>query len=139
MIIAILFSLCINTTSLFAQAPLEGTWQATYLEFNTPDTTYKSSGDDASSQVKVINQTHFATISQGEDKQSSMFNGGKYELTKDTYTEHLEYFSNPKQIGKSYTFKSKLNGDEWEITGPIAKDGEEPTTWKVHEIYKRIE
>ena len=138
LILSIFVSFSFCTGSLFAQAPLEGTWQASYLEFSLPDTTIIHSGDDAAYQIKVINQTHFATIMQGKDMQSSMFNGGTYDLTPDTYTEHLNYFSNPEQIGKSYTFTSKLDKDKWEISGPVVKDGEEPTTWKLHEVYKRI-
>ena len=67
--------------------------------------------------------------------ESSMFNGGKYDLTNDTYTEHLEYFSGPDQIGKTYTFKSTLDGDNWEITGPIVKDGEPAPAWKLKEVF----
>ena len=139
MIIAVLFTLCIYVGPVSAQAPLEGTWQATYAEFTNQDTTMTSSGDDAAHLVKVINQTHFATIYQGKDMKSSMFNGGKYDLTGSTYTEHLKYFSMPDQIGKSYTFSSKLDQDKWEIEGPIVKDGETPVQWKIHEIYKRVE
>jgi len=139
LLIAALIAFCIYADPVSAQASLEGTWQATYLEFSTPDTTFKATGDQASSQVKVINQTHFATINQGKDMESSMFNGGKYDLTNDTYTEHLEYFSAPAQIGKSFTFESKIDGDKWEITGPIVKDGEPAPNWKLKEVYKRID
>ena len=135
----ILFSVFIYSGVAVAQAPLEGTWQASYREFSTPDTTMSSSGNEAASLVKVINKTHFATIMQGKDMKSSMFNGGKYELTEDTYTEHLDYFSSPEQIEKSYTFKSKLDGDKWEITGPVANDGEEAPQWQLREVYQRID
>lgn len=138
-LITVLFSLCLFNLSLFAQAPLEGTWQATYLEFTTPDTTFTRSGDQAATQIKVINKTHFATIAQGTNMESSMFNGGRYDLGKDTYTEHLEYFSMPAQIGKSFTFKCTLDKDKWEITGPVVKDGEPAPDWKLKEVYKRID
>lgn len=139
LLITSLFALGIYAHPGFAQTPLEGTWQATYLEFTTPDTTFTYSGEQASSQIKVINQTHFATINQGKDMESSMFNGGKYDLTDDTYTEHLEYFSAPDQIGKSFTFKSTLDKENWEISGPIVKDGEQAPSWKLKEVYKRID
>ncbi|WP_163709476.1 hypothetical protein [Mangrovibacterium lignilyticum] len=139
LISAFLFTVFIYGGVAVAQAPLEGTWQATYLEFSTPDTTFTLSGDEAASQIKVINQTHFATIKQGENMKSSMFNGGTYDLTDNTYTEHLKYFSNTAQIGQSITFNSKLDKNKWEISGPIVKDGEEPGPWKLREVYTRIE
>ncbi len=137
-LIVMLLALALSSTSVSGQASLEGTWQATYHQVVLPDTTMTATGADAANLVKVINKTHFATILQGMDAESSMFNGGEYELSKDTYTEHLQYFSNPSQIGQSFTFKCKLDKDTWEIKGPVSKDGEAPSTWTIHEIYKRV-
>ena len=121
-----------------AQSVLEGTWKSIKQIYILPDTTYTATGDEVANLVKIINQTHFATIFQSDSIQNSMFNGGKYVLTDDTYTENLEYFSDPNLIGKSFTFKSKIKDGIWTIEGPIQKEGEEPPAWKIHEEYKKV-
>jgi hypothetical protein len=84
---------------------------------------------------------HFATLSNGSTITPSFFNGGKYDFTEDTYTEHIEYWnsdSTATYIGRSFTFESKIKGDQWTISGPIKKTGESLPPWKVDEVYKRI-
>ena len=70
----------------------------------------------------------------------SFFNGGKYEFTEDTYTEHVEYWlsdTTTTYIGRSFTFESKIEGDQWTISGPIETTGESLPPWKGHEVFKR--
>lgn len=111
-----------------------------YLKIELPDTTIVVEDPEQSSVhlVKVINKTHFATIHQGKLPIQDMFNCGKYSLTADTYTEHVELFSIRDNIGKSFTFESKLEADKWTIKGPILKEGDKDPGWKVKEVYKRI-
>ena len=136
---AVILSICFSSSIMNAQSELEGTWKAVYHEVVTPDTTITASGSEASNLVKIINKTHFATILQGDTPNTSFFNGGKYELTKDTYTENLEYFSTKDEIGKSYTFKSSFKDGEWTISGPISKGGAKLPEWKIREVYKKVD
>jgi hypothetical protein len=138
-IIAVLLTAVIFSFAGEKQSPLLGTWKPVSRIIILADTTYTLTEDQLSGMVKIINKTHFATIFQGATLDSSMFNGGNYELTEDTYTENLEYNSNPSLIGRSLTYDSKIEGDQWTISGPVYKKGEEELSWKIKEVYKKVD
>ncbi len=128
---------CFNSAN--AQSNLEGRWELVKQVLTLPDTSYTRTGEDAANMVKIINQKIFVTVALRDSIQHSMFNWGYYELTDDTYTENIEYFSYPEEIGKSYTFKSKIENDIWTIEGPIKREGEELPVWKTYEKYRKVE
>jgi len=124
------------------QSPLAGTWKPIISEFILADTITTESALELAGHAKIINKTHFATVFNGSTAEESFFNGGKYDITNDTYTEHIEYWlsdSTESNIGRSYTFESKIEGGQWTISGPIETSGDSLPPWKVHEVYKRID
>ena len=104
---------------------LEGTWVL-------------SSGDFAGA-LKIINKTHFATVSQDTSKQRSHFNAGTYSLSGDTYTENIEFFSAfPELIGNSVSYKIKIEGNRFTIS-PLEKEEEtEPEMQVQEEVWEKI-
>ena len=140
--ITVLFSIFIFNCATENQSQLEGTWKPIISELIFADTTITNSGILLSGMAKIINKTHFATLFNGSTIEQSFFNGGTYEFTKDTYTEHIEYWpSNTTEtyIGYSFTFESKIEGDQWTISGPTETTADSLPPWKVHEVYKRID
>ena len=140
--ITVLLSISIFNCATKNQSQLEGTWRPIISDLILADTTIKESAIELSGHAKIINKTHFATVSNGSNITPSFFNGGTYDFTEDTYTEHIQYWpSNTTEtyIGYSFTFESKIEGDQWTISGPIETTAESLPPWKVHEVYKRID
>jgi hypothetical protein len=140
--ITVLLSISIFNCATESQSQLEGTWKPISVKLIFADTTITESAIELSGHAKIFNKTHFATLSNGSTITPSFFNGGKYDFTADTYTEHIEYWLSDTAktyIGRSFTFESKIEGDQWTMSGPIEKTGESLPPWKVHEVFKRID
>lgn len=96
--------------------PVEGTWQlVTGTLIEKGDTTVtRYSG--ALSFIKVINKSHFAfllhDVNKGKDSTAAFSSGGgRYTLTGDLYTEHLEYCSDRQWEGNDFSFTVHVEGD----------------------------
>lgn len=66
--------------------------------------------------IKIINDTHFAFLKRRllADKDSSNnfdAGGGTYMLKGNQYTEHLDYYSNKKIEGNTFTFTVSIKKD----------------------------
>ena len=99
-----------------AAGPIEGTWQlisGTIIE--NGDTTVTDYTRDQR-MIKIINATHFSflnhDLSKGKDS-SAVFaaGGGRYTLSGDQYTEHLEYCSYREWEGNTFPFTLTIQGD----------------------------
>ncbi|HEY0899333.1 MAG TPA: hypothetical protein VGD90_08355 [Sphingobacteriaceae bacterium] len=96
--------------------PIVGTWKllsGTLIE--NGDTTITDYTRDVSF-IKIINDTHFSflqhDLKKGKDSAAVFVSGGgRYSLTKDSYTEHLEYCSAREWEGNDFTFTITLKGD----------------------------
>ena len=68
------------------------------------------------------------------------FGAGRYEVTEDTYTEHLDYFSNPEYVGRSITFSCRVEGDTWYQEGgyPILQGGQETGSVELAEMWRKV-
>ncbi len=117
---------------------LEGTWELVSGKLTLPDQTIELPRTGSEREIKVLNKTHFATILQDTSTNEIYSNAGTYEITEDTYTEHQEFNSGITMIGKTYSFKSKIEGDKWTISGPVEKPGADIPDWKIHEVWKRV-
>lgn len=99
-----------------SSVPLTGTWKllsGTLIENgDTSVTDYTGN----SSFVKIINESHFAfllhDLNQGKDS-TAVFaaGGGRYTLTGNTYTEHLEYCNDRAWEGHDFTFEVTIIND----------------------------
>jgi len=99
-----------------ASPEITGTWKlltATHIEKG--DTTVTDYTKNISF-IKVINDTHFAflqhDLNKGKDS-SAVFvsGGGKYSLSQNLYTEHLEYCSAREWEGNEFKFNITIEGD----------------------------
>jgi Lipocalin-like domain len=101
---------------------IKGTWklfEATIIEKG--DTAITDYTKDISF-IKIINDSHFAFLSHNipsaKDSSSTYSSGGgKYSLTNDVYTEHLEYCSDKAWEGHDFQFKLEIHGDTLVQTG----------------------
>ena len=99
------------------ETPLKGTWQlisGTLIEKG--DTTITDYTREIQ-MIKIINDSHFAflnhDLNKGKDSLARQFvaGGGKYELTGDQYTEHLEYCSDRQWEGNDFHFTVTIQND----------------------------
>jgi len=138
------------------QNRVEGAWELVTVKETSPDTTidYSKTG---LRQIKIITKTHFAFLNQktgdekftgeGTDEQllkrakTFYAGGGTYSLDGDSYTEHIEFFSNPNFVGMSIPFKIKIEGDRLIQTGtmPYKAAGLRDRDINLYEEYRRIE
>lgn len=58
--------------------------------------------------IKILNATHFSFLNHGATFSAG---GGRYTLTGDQYTEHLDFFADKNWEGKTFTFTVTLHGD----------------------------
>ena len=117
---------------------LKGTWKLVSGKYIFSDDTLVVPRTESEHAIKVLNKTHFATIHQDASKKEIYSNAGTYVLTEDTYTEYQAYNSDVNNIGRTFAFESKMEGDIWTLTGPIEKPGEDSPGWKMHEVWKRV-
>ena len=92
---------------------LQGTWKlitATLVEKG--DTTITDYTKDRSF-IKIINDSHFSFLHHSLRKDTTDFSagGGRYEISGNSYTEHLEYCSAKEWEGHDFNFTMTLNGD----------------------------
>jgi len=108
--------LLLFSTLLFACQPasnssaswLNGTWKLlSHASIAKGDTTVTDYTKDQE-MIKIINDTHFAFLNHGGTFDAG---GGRYTLSGDQYTEHLDFYNNKDWEGGVFTFRVSLHGD----------------------------
>lgn len=96
--------------------PIEGTWQLlSETKIEKGDTTFTPASPTIP-MVKILNKSHFTFLRhdllKGKDS-TALFvaGGGRYELTGDQYTEHLEYCSARDWENNDFHFTVTIEGD----------------------------
>ncbi|TMI71683.1 MAG: lipocalin family protein [Bacteroidetes bacterium] len=101
--------------------PLEGTWQLISGTTITKDDTVTTDYTKSQKMIKIINATHFAfllhDITKGKDTAIYSSGGGTYTLSKDQYTEHLDYCNDRNWEGHSFPFTVSIKDDTLIQTG----------------------
>jgi len=108
-----------NNLQATSAIPIQGTWKllkGTLIEKG--DTTITDYTKDLSF-IKIINDSHFSFLQHDTRKDSTNFSagGGRYTLTGNTYTEHLEYCSAKEWEGHDFTFTVTITNDTLIQTG----------------------
>jgi hypothetical protein len=72
--------------------------------------------------IKIINDSHFAFLKHDSIPPKDSSNhfdagGGRYTLSGDQYTEHLDFYADRNWEGKTFTFTVKLSNDTLTQTG----------------------
>lgn len=124
-------------TSAFSQSnqskkksPLYGTWILESAIFTTEDSVFKED-KSTKKQMKIVTPGHFAfIISNASNDKFLMASAGRAIVTKNTYTEIIDYSSQPDALKKTYTFSAKVVGDTWYHSGTFGN-------WKLEEVWKR--
>jgi len=111
---------------------LEGAWKLTSAKFTYPDTVMEA-GDYR--PVKILANGRFAFGNQNTDSTLTA-GGGTYEYDGQTYTENIEYFTNPNNVGQSFKFDIRLEGNTWYHSGSIPLDSGELL---LEEVWERVE
>jgi len=132
---------------------IEGVWQALSQKMDGKETL--TAGKD----VKYITAKHWIWVYQDKGKCLSLLakktqrdsiaayydafgaGAGTYKLVGNTYTETIEYFSDPSYVGLSFPFTVKVVGDRLYQSGklPIFEGGKKVKDVQWDEVYKRIE
>jgi len=106
-------------------------------------------------QLKIITRTHWTFIAKMDNGIREMktaadslqvfrttgAGSGTYTLQGTTYTETIEYFPDPAYIGMSIPYTCRTEGDRFVQTGtfPELQGGKTVHTWRLEEVYRRIE
>ena len=122
-------------SSAFSQSkkksPLYGTWILESAVFTTEDSVFKED-KSTKKQMKIVTPGHFMfIISNAADNKFVMASGGKAIVNDGTYTEIIEYSSEPEALNKTYRFTAKVVGDTWYHSGMIGN-------WKLEEVWKKV-
>jgi hypothetical protein len=122
-------SSCQDQESKTAESPLKGTWQlisGTLIEKGDTTITDYTRGVQ---MIKIINDSHFAflnhDLNKGKDSLAAQFvaGGGRYELSGDQYTEHLEYCSAREWEGNDFVFSVDIKNDTLTQSGNEKVEG----------------
>lgn len=92
---------------------IRGTWKLlTGTLIEKGDTTITDYTKDRSF-IKIINDSHFSFLHHSLRKDTTDFSagGGRYEISGNSYTEHLEYCSAKEWEGHDFNFTMTLSGD----------------------------
>jgi len=151
----VIILLCLFVAASVAQQKvnIEGVWQALSQKMDGKETL--TAGKD----VKYITAKHWIWVYQDKGKCLSLLakktqrdsiaayydafgaGAGTYKLVGNTYTETIEYFSDPSYVGLSFPFTVKVVGDRLYQSGklPIFEGGKKVKDVQWDEVYKRIE
>ncbi len=107
---------------------LEGAWEMVSGTYTTPDTTMVLT----IGQVKVLTSTHFAFGRMNPD--GAFAGGGTYSFDGSTYTEFVQYHSDPAANDTTLSFAARIEGDSlWYHEGTIGPD------FHLREVWRRLE
>ena len=116
---ALSFSAC-NHSETANGLHLNGTWQLVSGMTITGKDTVPYASDFR--MIKIINDSHFAFLRHDKNPPKDSSNhfdggGGKYTLSGNQYTEHLEYYADRNWEGKPFTFTVEVRNDSLIQTG----------------------
>ena len=128
---------------------LEGVWQL--VSGKSDGQAYATSARG----MKIITKGHFMFVS-GEARgvkelktiadtlqafRTMGSGGGTYTVQGTTYTEKLEFFSDPAYLGRSIAYTCRNEGDRFYQTGavPILENGRKVRDTKLEQVWRRVE
>jgi len=137
-----------NAISAASNCVVQGTW---ILQSVTADG--EPAPLDGWTQMKIITPTHYAWVGHRDGGAGPLASsadslnayrtrasgGGRYRLTDSTYIEQLEYFSDPRHVGREVEITCRIEGDLWQhdFDWPAAEPGQEPRVVRVAEVWRR--
>jgi hypothetical protein len=114
--IILLFVLLSCGTPTKPPVSITGTWQLVSGTTITQGDSTTADYTKGASMIKIINDSHFAFLKHDLSTPGDSLNhfdggGGRYTLDGNTYTEHLDYYSDKDWEGKTFTFTVHISND----------------------------
>lgn len=110
----------VSTTAASAGAHrdtrLIGTWELVSTLATRNDSVVMRGGPPGITSMKIMNATDYAVITR-RDGQFMRAGGGRYTLSGNTYTEHVDIASTQYPPNTTATFTIQLDGDTWTTEG----------------------
>jgi hypothetical protein len=134
------------TSALVGQAPcpVQGTWQLQSLVVRGRDEPL-----NGSAPLKVVAERHYMWLVRAapptqrpnptvlDSVAIAQFGGGAYRVTPTTYTERLDFFYDPRWVGREVEYSCRVTGDLWYIEGMIPY-GDQERGLDVREVWRRV-
>jgi len=119
MLLGTLFFSCNDTSSPAGQTAnsIVGTWELLSGTTIVKDDTTLTDYTKGQQMIKIINASHFAffrhDLNKGKDSVKAIYSsgGGRYTLSGDQYTEHLDYCDAREWEGHVFNFKVTIKND----------------------------
>ena len=110
-----------STASAAAQRDtrLVGTWELVSTLATRNDSVVMRGGPPGITSMKILNATDYAVITR-RDGQFMRAGGGRYTLSGNTYSEHVDISSGQYAPNTVATFTIRLDGDMWTTEGGTA-------------------
>ena len=137
--LVIVFLLSCTTIAQEKSNPLEGmTWELTSGEWSRGDTTFTFPNSPYDRYILIFGKTHYSSVGQDTSRNVSSSQVGTYSIDEDNITFTAEMYSYYADIGKPFTWKYQIEGDQLIFKATdfhfVGHD------WKeLHEVYKRID
>ena len=138
-----------NVAGAQGSCKLEGVWQL--VSGKSDGQAYPTSARE----MKIITKDHFMFVSEEERGVKELktiadtlrafrtmgSGGGTYTVRGTTYTEKLEFFSDPAYTGRSVAFTCRVEGDRFYQAGafPVFQNGKKVRDIKLEEVWRRVE
>jgi len=121
---------------------LNGTWQLVTGTTITKGVSAVTDYTKNQRMLKIINDTHFAFLKHAVNTPKDSTNafdagGGHYTLKGDQYTEHLDFYSDKKWEGKTFTFTISIKKDTLTQKGLEKVEGT-GIDWIIIEKYVKV-
>lgn len=133
LLVAVLLASPSDVSAQLPSNELEGTWRMESQELVYPDSVVDRS-DQWGANYKILNSTHFAWGRETKNGEEVLAGGGLYQYDPETntYSEHIEYHSDPGFTGITLTFTAEVDGDTWVHIGDVGD-------YKLREVWKRVD
>ena len=139
LIIAIVLTIASCTT--IEKAPLEGAWQCVSSTYISPEdsSSYSIETNSSRRDILLFTKNYFGFIDQ--DTTGAVFGGGTYTWDGSTFTEKYDSFKNPKFIGHSVTYSTKMINNKLQISGTmkLKEWGVADYNYEIEELWRKIE
>ena len=129
-VVAVLIFLdCTVQESSSAVSPV-GAWRNVKASWTIPDTTFVWDVPDSVSITKVYSNSYVSFIRRYASGKTQSYHFSAYDITDDTYTEHIKVHSDESMIGTDWVAKITLTDSLMTITNQPSDTSTYYEEWK---------
>ena len=107
----------VDSPSAAKAHPLLGSWEMTSGRWTFPDGSVRTADSTQLRSLKVVGPARFVFITSRPDGEFVRSAGGRYTISGNTYSEHVDHSSSADMRNETYTFTWRVDGDTWYHTG----------------------